>query len=129
MTRWNWVRHPNGTDRLYDVGILADGSLRNPNNYDPELVREAVLDAQENRRLRRSLAAIRAARTREERKARLVYEVARRIVAGAKTGPRRRCVICGTSLSDPESRNRGIGSECCQRVLGAITRMRLEAAR
>jgi hypothetical protein len=121
--------YPDGTGRLHAVGILADGSLHNPNNYDPELVRAAVLAAQERRRLRRSEAAIRAARTREGRKARLVYEVAKRIVAGSKAGPRDHCVICGKGLGDPESRSRGIGAECWQRVLGAIMRVRLEAAR
>jgi hypothetical protein len=27
MTKYHWVRTEHGTDRLYDVGILPDGSL------------------------------------------------------------------------------------------------------
>jgi hypothetical protein len=41
--RWVWWE----TGRLFDIGILADGSLHNPNGYPESDVRAAIQEAQE----------------------------------------------------------------------------------
>ena len=51
MSKYNWVRH-NG-EKLFDVGILPDGTLHNPRGYPDEDVRSAVLAADARRRERR----------------------------------------------------------------------------
>jgi hypothetical protein len=116
---YRWVRAPDGS-KYYEVGILADGALRNPNGYPAELVRQAVLDADERWRQKRSNAAKKAAVTRKKRQERMVYQTAERIVGGHKLGPRLRCVICSKRLADRESIDRGIGSDCWQGVLGLL---------
>jgi len=122
-TRYRWVYHrdPNGVDaKLHDVGILADGTLHNPNGYPEETVRDAVLAANARRHERRSRAAQKAAVTRRRRLERRTAAVARRILAGAGIGAREHCAICGRHLDDPASINRGIGSECWQAVLQIV---------
>jgi hypothetical protein len=120
---YRWVYHHNGRDmeRLYDVGILADGTLHNPRGYPDDVVRAAVLAADERRHMRRSEAAKKAAVTRAERQRKLIYRIADRIVSGHDIGPRANCAICGKGLGDPVSIERGIGSECWQSVLSILT--------
>ena len=124
--RWKWIRHDGG--KLWDVGVNGDGTLHNPNGYPEATVRAAVEAAIERRRRRAQDAAKRGADTRKARHDRRVYDVARRIVAGEKWGPREHCAICGRGLNDPGSIERGIGSECWQWVLGAITESRAKRA-
>jgi hypothetical protein len=126
MGTWKWVQH-NG-ERLYDVGILSDGSLHNPNGYDEATVREAVRRAEERLHERRSKAAKRAAATKRERRERRVYDVARRILAHENIGQQRHCYICHKALTDAESIVRGIGSDCWQDVLAAISASRAGVA-
>jgi Family of unknown function (DUF6011) len=123
---YKWVRSDHET--FYDVGIRKDGTLYNPNGYPDEVVREAVQAADERRRLRRSEAAKKAAETRRQRQEKRVYDVANRIVQGQEFGPRNNCVICGKGVDDPRSIERGIGSDCWQRVLTAIERSKAKAA-
>jgi hypothetical protein len=114
---------------LYEIGIYADGTLRNPRGYPEHQVREVLERVLEEDRKRRSDGAKRAAITRKRRQAKLIIETAKKIVEGAKIGPRSNCVICGRSLGDPESIQRGIGSECWQGVLSAVEKHRDEATR
>jgi hypothetical protein len=117
---YKWVR-TSSDEVLYNVGILGDGSLHNPRGYPEDEVRTAVEAANERRRLRRSEAAKRAAVTRRKRQERKVYIVVERLRNGGKLpGPRGHCYICGKGLDDPESIQRGIGSECWQAVLSAL---------
>src|SRR5262245_24430514 len=125
VSRWRSVRH--GNRQLFDVGIEADGSLYNPNGYPDDVVRAAVLAADERRHARRSAVAKLAAQTRRARTERRVYDVAKRIVAGHVFGPGYECAICGRGLSDRQSIERGIGSECWQSVLDATARMSSES--
>jgi hypothetical protein len=118
MARWQFVRH-NG-EVLRDVGVNPDGTLYNPHGYPDELVRAAVAGAEERRHARRSAAAKKAARTRQARQEKHVYGVARRIVDGEVFGPATSCQICGKGLGDPESKLRGIGSDCWQKILEVI---------
>ena len=64
-TRWNRILY--GERVLFDVGVLADGSLYNPNSYAESDVRTAVQGADNRRRTRRCDAAKRAAITRRRR--------------------------------------------------------------
>jgi hypothetical protein len=93
----------------------------NPNGYAEELVRTAVLAADARRHERKSQAAKQSAATRQERRRDKVHIVAKRSAAGLSTGPAKHCYICGRFLTDPVSIDRGIGSECWQDVLNAIS--------
>jgi Family of unknown function (DUF6011) len=118
VSTWKWIRH-EGTE-LYDIGVNADGTLHNPNGYPDGTVRAAVAAAEERRHTRRSNAARKAAETRRRRQDKHVYDVSQRIVDGEVFGPSEACVICGKGLGDPESKFRGIGSDCWQKVLTVI---------
>jgi hypothetical protein len=123
---YRWVGNPDGGRPLYNVGILTDGTLHNPNGYPEDLVRRAVSEADARRQARRQEAAQRAAATRARRHERRVLQTAQAIVAGNQFGPRNHCVICRKALSDEASIARGIGSECWQHLLGRIERLRAE---
>jgi hypothetical protein len=126
VSKFKWVIHDDGT-KLYEVGILLDGSLHNPRGYPEADVRAAVLAADARRHDRRSQAAKKAVATRQRRTAKRVYEVARRITLnGDPIGPRNNCVICGRGLGDGQSIERGIGSECWQGVLDTIAAFKCE---
>lgn len=116
-----WIPFP---DRLWSVGIEADGTLFNPNNYPDDIVRAAVAAADARRHERRSGAAKKAAVTRAQRKQNKIRIAAQRIVATQGIGPRRDCYVCGRGLGDPQSIARGIGSECWQDVLTLVTVIR-----
>ena len=132
MGLWKRIYHFDETSRevqtLHDVGILKDGTLHNPRGYPEAIVRAAVETADAKEREARSNAAKKAAITRARRQERKILETARRIVANAKIGPRDNCIICGRGLGDPESIERGIGSECWQDVLKQIERIKEGAA-
>lgn len=119
MSKWKWVRHEGSI--LLDVGVNPDGTLHNPNGYPDELVRSGIAGAEARRHERRREAAVRAAETRRLRQERKVYDAVRRIASGELLGPRRACFICGRGLDDPDSKRRGIGSDCWQSVLAAKT--------
>lgn len=117
-SRYRWVRH--GDTTLYNVGILEDGTLYNPNNYPDAVVREAVLAANARRHERRGRAAKKAAATRQQRTELHVYAIAQNLLAGGKLEPRTNCRLCGKGLSDKASIERGVGSECWQTVMSAM---------
>ena len=122
MSKYKWVWH--GADKLFQVGILSDGTVWNPNNYPEDAVRAAVLAADAHWHECRSEAAKKAAHTRRRRQEKKTYVAAQRIIARIQTGPRDRCYVCGRGLGDPESIERGIGSECWQDVLTAVERIK-----
>ena len=49
-----------------------------------------------------------------------MYEVVERLKAGGKLIPGDTCEICWKHLDDPESKARGIGSDCWQTILSMI---------
>lgn len=107
---YRWCYHPDGR-RMKDVGILSDGTLRNPHGYPEADVREAIAAAQEREREQRRAAAKKAAETRARRRETNLYRIVEKIIANNfQPGPR--CALCGRALKDPESRARGIGPEC-----------------
>jgi hypothetical protein len=116
-TKYRWVRNDSTGDVFHDVGILADGTLHNPRGYPEDLVRATVLETNEYWAQRRSQAAKKAAATRSDRRERRIYEVIRKLGRGHKYGPASHCVVCGKSLGDPESIERGIGSDCWQEIM------------
>ena len=118
MDKWRWVKH--GEVKLYDIGIDDDGTLHNPNGYDEQTVREAIQSAKEEETRRRKEAAKKASETRRKRREKEVYRIAKAFVEGRATGPRSRCRVCGRKVTDHESIERGIGSECWQSVLEII---------
>ena len=61
---YRWVYTNDLKQKLYDVGILPDGTLHNPNRYPEDLVRETIARAKRRRREMRSNAAKQAAITR-----------------------------------------------------------------
>jgi hypothetical protein len=112
-----------GSDYLYNVGILPDGALYNPNGYPEDLVRTAIEAANAIGHEYRSRNAKKAAETRRRRQEKRVHEAAKRIVAGRGIPPQRHCSICGRGLDDPQSIARAIGSECWQDVLAVVERL------
>ena len=54
-------------EKLYDVGIRAEGTLHNPRGYPGKVVRTAVMAADARKRERRSDASKQAAQTRQYR--------------------------------------------------------------
>jgi hypothetical protein len=128
MTKYRWVWHPdrehNNRELLYDVGILPDGTLHNPNNYPDETVRAAVLAADADRHERRSKAASNAAVTRARRREKRIDVIARQQVLEPAT----HCRICRRALTDPASQARGIGPECWDGYLRFLERRKDEAA-
>jgi hypothetical protein len=119
MARYKWVTHEG--ERLYQVGILANGRLYNPRGYPDDVVRAAVLAADQRRR---SEAAKKAAVTRERRQNHKVYLIAERLAAGGSAGPSLKCACCDRGLTDADSVARGIGSQCWQGILDVIERLR-----
>lgn len=117
---YKWVRYPDSETKLYDVGILPDGTLHNPRGYPDDQVRMAVLAANARRHERASVSAKKAGATRRLRQKRRVYDIARQISEGHIYGPLSHCFICGRHLDDPQSIERGIGPECWQGVLKAM---------
>jgi uncharacterized protein DUF6011 len=120
MGRYRWVYGTDGV-RYYDVGILEDGTLHNPNGYPEEIVLAQVMAADARRHERRSKAAKKAAITRAERKEKRTQQIARHIINGMGVKAQKHCAICGRHLDDTESIARGIGSECWQFVLRAAS--------
>jgi len=126
---FRWVSDPrckDGREVLKDVGIYADGRLRNPQGYDDDLVRAAVEAAVERRRIWHSEIAKKAAETRRLRREHKIKEIAMRILNRTFT-PGDRCAVCTRALTDAESVDMGIGPECRAPVyahLDALARQR-----
>jgi hypothetical protein len=113
-----WSQVGFGENTLYAVGILADSTLWNPDKYPEKKVREAVLAAQERDKQKRSTAAKKGAQERSTRQERQTAAFAKRNVAGERIfGPRAHCAICSKAIDDPQSVERGIGSDCWQNIL------------
>ena len=75
MSLYRWIYHRK--ERLYDVGILPDGTLRNPHGYPEDIFRAAVQEADARRHERRSKAAEKAAETRARRREKKIHEAAK----------------------------------------------------
>lgn len=116
--KWKWIDH--GERRLYNVGVLGDGSLYNPRGYDEAVVREAVRQAEERYHASCSIAAKKAAITRQRRRERLTYDVQRGLLPSATTV---RASIASSAARGSGTANRlpveseaSVGSGCWSRV-------------
>ncbi len=121
-SRWRVVAA--GDQRLYNVGIDADGTLWNPNHYPEALVRAAIAAAEENKAQRRRDAAKRAVATRARRYEERIQQIADVIRTGKGIGNTTHCVVCKKALTDTVSQERGIGPECWDRIPQTIEQRR-----
>jgi hypothetical protein len=103
-----------------NVGVEQDGSLFNPNGYPEDKLRLVIERVFEEKHKRRSAGAKKAAVTRAKRVEAKLYEVVQRLKDGGTFLTAAECEICGKRLDDPQSRARGIGSDCWQRVLDRL---------
>lgn len=123
-SKWRRIYHDG--EKLQDVGILADGSLHNPNGYPDDKVRAAIHGAEQRQHERRSKAAKKAAETRQRRKEKEVYKICKLLLSGGILQPANNCRICGRAVDDQDSQARGIGSDCWQWVLSSLEQMKEE---
>ena len=119
MGIWREITYDGQT--LHHIGIKIDGTLWNPNGYPEGMVRTAIAGAEARAHERRSKAAHKAAATRARRRVLKINRIVQEYQAKGVLQPARTCRICSRGLSDQESIDRGIGSECWQDVLAAIT--------
>ena len=125
---WKWIGYPETGQRLEDIGILADGSLHNPNGYPEHLVRQLVQGAIDRRDKRRKDAAAKAVITRKRRRDKHVNDIAAKILRDENIGPSSKCVVCRRKLDDDASIARGVGSECWQELLRTVDQATRKAA-
>jgi hypothetical protein len=130
--RWRRVygppTEPHGDTRVYrNCWIEPTGELHNPNQYPEAEVRAAIEEADIREANRLAGAMKRRVATRKQRRELRIHEVARKILARAAIDEKR-CYICRKKLADLESVARGIGTECWQRVLDEVTKLKTEAA-
>jgi hypothetical protein len=119
---YRWVHSEIGI--LYEIGRYKEGTIRNPRGY-PEDVGIRASTRLSNKNTRGAARPLRKAPfTRKRRQAKLIHDIAKGITEGRKYGPRNNCVLCGRGLTDQESIQRGIGSECWQGVLAETERVR-----
>ena len=110
---WKWIREPTVPGgRLYDVGILPDGTLHNPRGYPEHLVRQAVEAANERRHEKRRTRPGRRPPPAPPTGSGKSLKSSPNCKADGHITPGDSCEICGRHLTDPESIGRGIGSDC-----------------
>lgn len=127
--RWHWVNVPN-RGRVENVVLETTSGKVTRLDFTGEADRQEVLaalvESRRKRRQRRKESARRGVETRNRRRASQDYAVAKAIVEGLFT-PQPWCACCKRMLSDGESVNRGVGSECWNAIKGIIDRMKIEA--
>jgi hypothetical protein len=125
--RWRSLTYPS-YGYMSSIGIYYDDTLWNPNGYPEDVVRAAVLWADEHKRLKiaenRKKGAQQAAVTRQRRHELKVQAIVKKMLRDESVGPSTHCVLCKKQLSDPQSLARGIGSECWQGILSRVEQAR-----
>src|SRR5699024_6489958 len=118
---WHWIGRRD--DRINGVTVaMHDGVITEAvadDCDDTARIIRVVHDALVQSHAARSRSAKKAAQKRAERMAKATYEAARRLKQDT-LAPKHNCIICGRGLGDDESIQRGIGSECWQRVLDIV---------
>ncbi|MGE0801577.1 MAG: hypothetical protein AB7O55_24925 [Lautropia sp.] len=121
---WRWIRDDAG--RISNIVVEHDGTAITTVTADDgvpqDRVLAAVLRALERESSRRKAAAQAGAQTRSRRQEKRVRQIISRLAAGEVFGPRTRCLICSKALETRVARQRGIGADCWQNVLAAMTR-------
>ena len=129
VMRWYWMRE--GAVRFHNVtydGVTATTekadliNSREEISVDPTAILVAVNRIMERRKQKRSDAAKKAALTRARRKTKRFEQVVSLLRNGGILKPRSHCGICERRLTDPESRQRGIGPECWEGVIGLFNK-------
>jgi Family of unknown function (DUF6011) len=122
---WSWIR--NGETKITGVRISHNGSeiteAHSDNVASTNLIVSAVLGALQRRRSKRSKSALKAAETRKLRRDAKVNWIAKELISNRTFKPTYQCRVCGKKITDTESMERGIGSDCWQTVLEAIQRI------
>jgi hypothetical protein len=133
MSGYHWLRDRSTGITYYDIELDGAGNVvavdrarpaiwgDSPPRIDVATVQKLVTDARVREHQRRSDSAKRAAQTRAARRERMVYKIAERLRTGGTLQRSEHCLLCHKVLSDTESIERGIGSECWQMVLNAIS--------
>lgn len=122
VTRWRWVRIPDG-GKVRDVRVNHDGEsiigIEFAGAYDIEAVQNRLIEVLTAKKEERQEYARRGAATRARRKANRVHETAKAMLAGEDLASPT-CRICRGRLTDEATRKRGIGPECWQGVLAIV---------
>ena len=117
---WHWIHGEGG--RINSPRFTSDDRVIYDGDHAEIDVLRALVAANRRQKARRSAAARKAAETRRERREAKVYRLVRHLEEGGDLpGPRQKCSLCGKGLGDPSSIKRGIGSDCWQDVLRAMT--------
>jgi hypothetical protein len=127
--RYYWVvdpSDPSGKKMLRRVGVLADGSVWNPEGHDEQLLRQAVAIADVFMKEKRHQAAMKASETRRRRHDINLDKLARKYLAGNVFGPQHNCACCDKALTDQISILRGIGSECWGHLMSRCETLKAE---
>lgn len=123
---WNRIQTEQGAIQQAEVrfqqGQIVSATAAEPRWTVQQIIR-AVYDATARRAARRSTAARKAATTRQQRQDALVYQLAQRWAATGQFVPSRRCRLCRKLLDDPQAIQRGIGSDCWQRILAVAEQL------
>ena len=112
--RWTFIRSVSAAGK---ITYNSDGSIECERGSIPEIeVLRALVETNRRRKLRRSEAAKKAAKTKAIRRRHKIYDIANRL----EFRPGVKCEVCGKKLSDDKSRERGIGTECWQDIMKCI---------
>ena len=126
-SRWEWVSTESGRMEgpvvRIEHGQIVEASARDCRWTTTQIVRGVYLA---HRRIaeRRSASAKKAAETRKGRQDARVYALAKWWLKYEKLPPSKKCHMCGKSLDDAESIDRGVGSDCWQNLLTIIEHTR-----
>lgn len=121
VSRWRYVFDTTGSS-IKDCELqIEDGQIvsatASTDHTESEIV-NGIYRALRKRRKKRKEAAVKAAVTRQRCRELKAKKIARQMAFGGETGPAKNCLVCGRPVSDQESIDRGVGSECWQGVLG-----------
>lgn len=118
---WKWIRLPSG-HKARNVRIVDEGGvsrLHFEGDFSETDVRQAALTTLRRDKQIRSEAAKKAALVRQIRVEQKVHLIAKLYIAN-RLHPSCVCGLCGRELEDNSSIQRGVGTECWQRVLQKV---------
>lgn len=127
VSGWKWVRVGEGSQsrRMLNPRVRIEGgrvveAVAGGDYSAAEIVRTCFA-AETRAHERRSASAKRAAKTKAARRVLKVYRVVEELLRNGTLTPCFSCRICGRGLDDAASVARGVGSECWEAILAALT--------